>query len=69
MSFAKGFGSYVGEVFRRNHGGEWGMVTLGDHRFPGLRTTSGTNFGRGREHSIELQKALKQTFPTTTMCY
>lgn len=44
MSFAKGFGSYVGEVFRRNHGGEWGMVTLGDHRFPGLRTTSGTNF-------------------------
>lgn len=44
MSFAKGFGSYVGEVFRRNHGGEWGMVTLGDHRFPGMRTTSGTDF-------------------------
>jgi hypothetical protein len=44
MSFAKGFGSYVGEVFRRNHGGEWGMVTLSDHRFPGMRTTSGRNF-------------------------
>lgn len=44
MSFAKGFGSYVGEVFRRNHGGEWGMVTLGGNRFPALRTTSGTNF-------------------------
>ncbi|NML35086.1 hypothetical protein [Paraburkholderia antibiotica] len=44
MSFAKGFGSYVGEVYRRNHGGEWGMVTLGGNRFPGLQTASGTNF-------------------------
>ncbi len=44
MSFAKGFGSYVGEVYRRNHGGEWGMATLGGNRFPGLRSNSGTIF-------------------------
>ncbi|WP_321965364.1 hypothetical protein [Paraburkholderia sp. J7] len=44
MSFAKAYGSYVGEVYRRNHGGEWGMVTLGENRFPGLRTTAGTSF-------------------------
>ena len=44
MSFAKAYGSYVGEVYRRNHGGEWGMVTLGESRFPGLRTTTGSSF-------------------------
>jgi len=44
MSFAKGFGSYVGEVYRRNHGGEWGMVSLNGQKFPGLRTKAGTNF-------------------------
>lgn len=44
MSFAKAYGSYVGEVYRRNHGGEWGMVTLAGGRFPGLRTTSGSSF-------------------------
>ena len=37
FQFAKLFGSYVGEVFRRNHGAEWGMVTLGGEKFPGLR--------------------------------
>jgi hypothetical protein len=36
-SFAKGFGSYVGEVFRKNHGGEWGMVTQDWQTFPGIR--------------------------------
>lgn len=44
MSFAKGFGSYVGEVYRRNHGGEWGIVSLNGEKFPGLRTKAGTNF-------------------------
>jgi hypothetical protein len=44
MSFAKGFGSYIGEVYRRNHGGEWGIVNLNGQQFPGLRTKSGTNF-------------------------
>lgn len=44
MSFAKGFGSYVGEVYRRNHGGDWGVVSLNGQKFPGLRTKAGTNF-------------------------
>lgn len=44
MSFAKMFGSYVGEVYRRNHGATWGMVSLGGQTFPGLRTASGVNF-------------------------
>ncbi|HYN15999.1 MAG TPA: hypothetical protein VES66_09475 [Terriglobales bacterium] len=35
--FAKTFGSYVGEVFRRNHGARWGMVSLGNDSFPGLQ--------------------------------
>jgi hypothetical protein len=43
MSFAKGYGSYLGEVYRRNHGATWGLVTLGDQKFPGLRTDSGVN--------------------------
>ncbi len=37
MGFAKGLGSYVGEVFRRNHGARWGFVNLGDDSFPGLQ--------------------------------
>jgi hypothetical protein len=36
FQFAKMLGSYVGEVFRRNHGARWGMVTLGSDSFPGL---------------------------------
>jgi hypothetical protein len=36
-TLAKAFGSYLGEVFRRAHGGDWGMVTVGDRSFPGLR--------------------------------
>jgi len=31
------FGSYVGEVFRRNHGGQWGFITRDEERFPGMR--------------------------------
>jgi len=38
LQFAKIFGSYVGEVFRRNHGARWGMVDLGIDRFPGMQT-------------------------------
>lgn len=44
MSYAKAYGSYLGEVYRRNHGAEWGIVNLGGQKFPGLRTKSGTNF-------------------------
>lgn len=34
--FAKMFGSYIGEVFRRNHAAAWGLVTLGGETFVGL---------------------------------
>jgi hypothetical protein len=37
FQFAKMLGSYVGEVFRKNHGAAWGTVTLGEESFPGLR--------------------------------
>ena len=38
------FGSYVGEVFRRNHGAAWGMITLADDTFPGLESSAGQRF-------------------------
>jgi hypothetical protein len=37
FGFAKMFGSYVGEVFRRNHGAAWGLIGSGDTAFVGLR--------------------------------
>jgi hypothetical protein len=37
LQFAKLFGSYVGEVFRRNHGATWGIMTLDGNSFPGLK--------------------------------
>jgi hypothetical protein len=40
-NFARAFGSYVGEVLRRHHGGEWGMVTLGGDSFPGIELPNG----------------------------
>ena len=36
VMFSKMLGSYIGEVYRRNHGGDWGMVTLGGKRFAGM---------------------------------
>jgi hypothetical protein len=36
-NMSKMFGSYIGEVFRKNHGASWGMVTLGSQTFPGLQ--------------------------------
>jgi hypothetical protein len=44
MSFAKAYGSYVGEVYLRNHAGGWGMVAVGENRFPDLRPTLGSSF-------------------------
>jgi hypothetical protein len=44
MGYAKAFGSYVGEVYRRNHGARWGMISLGGQPFPVLQTKSGVNF-------------------------
>ncbi len=52
LQFSKMFGSYVGEVYRKNHGATWGMVTLGDESFPGMKDErSGVKFwpwGRAR---------------------
>src|SRR5262245_25957284 len=42
--FTKMVGSYIGEVFRRNHGADWGWVTLQGSRFPGLQAKAGTLF-------------------------
>ena len=43
--FAKMLGSYVGEVFRRNHGATWGMVSMGGEKMPGLKSShDGTTF-------------------------
>jgi len=43
--FAKMFGSYVGEVYRKNHGATWGMVELNGQRFPGMeKKVNGTLF-------------------------
>jgi len=39
FNFAKLFGSYIGEVFRRNHAATWGMVTLEGQEFPGMQAT------------------------------
>jgi hypothetical protein len=45
LRFAKLFGSYVGEVFRRNHGAKWGRVELGGDKSAGLRADKdGTTF-------------------------
>lgn len=55
-NFAKGFGSYTGEVFRKNHGGEWGMITDGGNTFPGLRWNAHTLFwpwGRVHKRLVE----------------
>jgi hypothetical protein len=35
--FYKMLGSYLGEVFRKNHKGTWGWVTLKGARFPGMK--------------------------------
>lgn len=40
MQFAKMFGSYIGEVYRKNHGATWGLVEMDGGRFPGLRAES-----------------------------
>jgi hypothetical protein len=40
-TFAKAFGSYVGEVLRQRHGGQWGMVHMGEQSFPGLERPGG----------------------------
>ncbi|HEY4210998.1 MAG TPA: hypothetical protein VGM84_05940 [Steroidobacteraceae bacterium] len=39
LAMAKVLGSYVGEVFRRNHGATWGMVDLEGQAYPGLKAS------------------------------
>lgn len=36
-SMSKVFGSYIGEVFRRANGGQWGIVEMDGKTFPGFR--------------------------------
>ena len=43
LPYARAFGAYVGEVFRRNHGATWGTVTLNGTDYAGLRTDAGVN--------------------------
>lgn len=38
-TFAKAFGSYIGEVFIRHQGGSWGMIGLAGQTVPGIRAT------------------------------
>lgn len=56
-TFAKIFGSYVGEVYRRNHGATWGLVTLDGNTFPGLMSARGCTlfwpWGRVQNRLIE----------------
>ncbi|MDR3416175.1 MAG: hypothetical protein P4L83_08315 [Nevskia sp.] len=33
-------GSYIGEVFRKNHQAEWGWVTLQGNKYPGMHRQS-----------------------------
>jgi hypothetical protein len=37
-------GSYIGEVYRMNHGADWGWVTRDGYRFPGMKRPPRTLF-------------------------
>jgi hypothetical protein len=56
FQFAKLFGSYVGEVFRRNHGAAWGMVSLQGQTFQGLKADGSAGlfwpWGRAQQRLI-----------------
>ena len=42
--FSRMWGSYLGEVYRKNHGATWGRIAHGDQSFPGLKAASGSLF-------------------------
>ena len=45
QTFSKMFGSYIGEVYRKNHDGEWGLIESNGTHFPGMKTKkTGTTF-------------------------
>jgi hypothetical protein len=50
-AFAEMFGSYVGEVMRRHHGGEWGLVEMDGQRFPGIMFGTTTCWPWARVHN------------------
>jgi hypothetical protein len=43
MPLAGLLGAYVGEVYRRNHGGAWGQVTMNGRTYPGIHTAAGVD--------------------------
>ena len=54
--FGKAFGSYLGEVLRRQHGAEWGLVTFDGQTFPGMRLRDGSlvwPWGRVQQRLLE----------------
>jgi hypothetical protein len=57
MGFSKMFGSYIGEVYRKNHGATWGIVHMNGESFPGLKADlDGTLFwpwGRTRNRLVD----------------
>lgn len=57
LQFSTMLGSYVGEVFRRNHGATWGMVTLQRQSFPGLMASRSPGafwpWGRARGRIVD----------------
>ena len=44
MMFAQMFGSYLGEVYRKNHSGVWGMVTMQGDPVPGMQSRTKQHF-------------------------
>lgn len=44
VPISQGFGSYIGEVYRRNHDATWGWITEGQDVFPGLQQAKGGVF-------------------------
>ena len=59
MAFARMFGSYMGEVYRKNHGAVWGLVEINGQRLPGLTVTASDTFfwPWARSHSRIVQGA------------
>ncbi|MGR8948278.1 MAG: hypothetical protein ACU84Q_09545 [Gammaproteobacteria bacterium] len=44
VPLAQGFGSYIGEVYRRQRGGSWGWITQDTEVYPGIKQAEGVYF-------------------------
>lgn len=44
VPISRALGSYVAEVYRILHGGEWGWVEISEAQFPGIKAKSGATF-------------------------